>query len=1236
MDFTNALTMRSSNMASMRAAHLALSTLTGSTLTLTTHIAAPMAMYSTLIGSTIAVSTLTVTSSLLTTGDVGIGTTNPLSQLTLHGGNRSTSITVANGFNSSFFTQYGLAHSAGQYSAHSVAGDTVIDAVGGNLIMESPSKNIYLSVPNANTPNLLSIAGAGTQVTNNSAGWASLTNTQRYSNINLTWTAPETCYISSISMYLGQGNNGTNIAVYVNGNFINEWWPFQGYGLYVISATGSSVANGVATTPTPFSSMNQLIVQAGQTVSIWISALQTYNFFYYGRDSTTGGVGFSVVYSVPKVDLSLSNSTTKLLLGLAGVGIGTTAPVSALHVHNSSSSFTGAPTVHIGDGQTDAGGTYGMLHLVRANNAADNKAYLSFIKNGSSIFGMGYYPGSNVNVFGLVPSFSAMNVNSGLWINSAGSVGIGTTNPNAFLSVNAGATNTLALNLVSSGPGWGSGMQFTNSTASTGRIYGIYSGSDSALHVVDSTAGADRVIIDASGNITANAGRFTATGTIANINGGSNFAVLNNYMATGSLTIGDNTKNYGGGTSTWNTNTAGLMMECLDHTEIAVHDAATRVASMMYYSGNTITLGRDMGWGVANTTIPSGAVFTQKGGNSGANFFNIQGNDLGSSPYLGFYFNNTRRCYMGNTTATNVDIIAENGAQLSLGTGGVSRMTIDSAGDTSTTGKLTVQNVIRFGNYSGGNYDNIQFMRGTGSGQYPNIRCQENYIAMYVSDAGGWLAGSQVGDMVIRLNTGLNLRFGVGSNAGLVVDSSNNVLISQRELRVSQMNGHGQIRLKSGSTNISTIFHCNGTELYFLCTNNGDWEGGYNGLRPLKYNLTSGLVTMDNGLTVNNTITVASGDNSMTYYGPNSMWGAYLAVGSGTDKSNGNTAQVISTNGNLHLDGGNSLDMYYGYYTWARGTPNVHRFYGNIFINNWISIGTSTMSFPLYITIGRSYYWYLAAYLHSGGAHMHSAHGTWEVAIWAEKAIVTTYWFGTVSDQRIKKNIQPVGTMLETINKIEIMSFDFIDSANNKRDECGVIAQQLETVFPNAVDTSTGVIPCYLKFATSQYLVNGDVYILFDYDHNDVQQQFKVGDNIKIHAGQKTDTIDKDKGSHHVVVKSIIDGGFITAPWKDYDENDGVFLHGKEVDDFRNVDKEQLGILALKGVQELSSSVTSLQAANAAASSQMTALHGTCASLQQENTQLKSQVESLSSSHAALLESHAALLAWAQAQGFSG
>lgn len=342
------------------------------------------------------------------------------------------------------------------------------------------------------------------------------------------------------------------------------------------------------------------------------------------------------------------------------------------------------------------------------------------------------------------------------------------------------------------------------------------------------------------------------------------------------------------------------------------------------------------------------------------------------------------------------------------------------------------------------------------------------------------------------------------------------------------------------------------------------------------------------------------GDNCMTYYGPNTTWSSYLVVGAGTDKAGASTAQVISTNGNLHLDAGNGNVIYYGYYSTTRASSNSHQFYGNIFINNssYMSFGSTTYLFPIYIPYGRSYSWTLLWWYGHSAQSYHGAYGTWPVSIWTDGMLVTSQWYGTVSDRRIKKNIQPVGSMLETINKIEIMSFDFIDSANNKRDECGIIAQQIETVFPNAIDTSTGVIPCYLKLATSQYLVEDDIHILFDYDHTDTQQQFKVGDKIKIHAGQKTDTIDKDKGSHHVIVKSIIDGGFTTEKWKDYEADDGVFVYGKEVDDFRNVDKEQLGVLALKGVQELSSMITVIQ---------------------QENIELKSQVTTLSANYASLL-----------------
>ena len=87
---------------------------------------------------------------------------------------------------------------------------------------------------------------------------------------------------------------------------------------------------------------------------------------------------------------------------------------------------------------------------------------------------------------------------------------------------------------------------------------------------------------------------------------GNNTGIIRNSTA-GCLTIGDNNTNYGntyytGGNWT-GTNTAGLLMECLDNTEIVVHDYAQRLLGLISYLGGvtpTIQIGRDKGWGNAN------------------------------------------------------------------------------------------------------------------------------------------------------------------------------------------------------------------------------------------------------------------------------------------------------------------------------------------------------------------------------------------------------------------------------------------------------------------------------------------------------------------------------------------------------------------------------------------------------------------------------------------------------------
>jgi hypothetical protein len=161
-------------------------------------------------------------------------------------------------------------------------------------------------------------------------------------------------------------------------------------------------------------------------------------------------------------------------------------------------------------------------------------------------------------------------------------------------------------------------------------------------------------------------------------------------MQTGSLTIGDPTRNYGGSTSFWTSNTAGLLLECLDNTEIAVHDAGTRVASLMYYTNasNSFIMGRDMGWGVSNVETRgdlfiNGGVGTRlvKNGSNANYYATFNGGNSTNAPFIEFYAGSTRRLYIGNSTTTDNYIQAENNANIHIATNGADRMRIDPNGD---------------------------------------------------------------------------------------------------------------------------------------------------------------------------------------------------------------------------------------------------------------------------------------------------------------------------------------------------------------------------------------------------------------------------------------------------------------------------------------------------------------------------------------------------------------------------
>lgn len=100
----------------------------------------------------------------------------------------------------------------------------------------------------------------------------------------------------------------------------------------------------------------------------------------------------------------------------------------------------------------------------------------------------------------------------------------------------------------------------------------------------------------------------------------------------------------------------------------------------------------------------------------------------------------------------------------------------------------------------------------------------------------------------------------------------------------------------------------NGDGSKYVLYHQGNFFGIWNGVNTPHRFYDSGRVDITDG-----------GDSNYIYFGPNATWGGQLYVGATTDKATTNTAAVISTDGNLHLDAGDSKSMYLNYYT--QGAP---------------------------------------------------------------------------------------------------------------------------------------------------------------------------------------------------------------------------------------------------------------------------------------------------------------------------
>jgi len=196
---------------------------------------------------------------------------------------------------------------------------------------------------------------------------------------------------------------------------------------------------------------------------------------------------------------------------------------------------------------------------------------------------------------------------------------------------------------------------------------------------------------------------------------------------------------------------------------------------------------------------------------------------------------------------------------------------------------------------------------------------------------------------------------------------------------------------------------------------------------------------------------------------------------------------------------------------------------------------------------------------------------------WTSKAGIISYKtivapvFRTFSDQRIKKDFEASNAALdlETLLKIEVTDYrhkDVISYGNEHRK--GLIAQQIKSVFPEAISLVKGYIPNIYHYSSNIELHGEKTMITLEEPHG-----LSIGDKVKIMA---------DGGVEELIVDQVNDAFSFAVEPKEIQMKENVFVYGKEVGDLHSVDYDRVFTLAVSATQELARKVEALEKENAA------------------------------------------------------
>ena len=221
--------------------------------------------------------------------------------------------------------------------------------------------------------------------------------------------------------------------------------------------------------------------------------------------------------------------------------------------------------------------------------------------------------------------------------------------------------------------------------------------------------------------------------------------------------------------------------------------------------------------------------------------------------------------------------------------------------------------------------------------------------------------------------------------------------------------------------------------------------------------------------------------------------------------------------------------------------------------------------------------------------------GVYNYSIYASSRIAGSA-FHAISDERIK-NIQGISNSkqdLSTLMNIQITDYTMKDSITHGNQEIKkVIAQQVKSIYPQAVTTSTvEVVPDIYQTATideNGWVTGCELRV--------ASSRLKVGEKVKIIF---------EEGEELLEVLEVKENAFRVST----NHQGAVFVYGKEVNDFHTVDYEAISMLNVSATQQLAKEVEQLKAENTKLKLQQVEIDELKAMLQQIQAQLEATTQS--------------------------